>query len=114
MIIRRRYISRAEKFIDTGLVKVFTGIRRSVRLKWGKISCADGYQIQYSTTSNFKKGTYAFTVLSGGSKTTASLGAKQRIKGGKTYYVRVRSFSNKFGTRCYSAWSKTKSVRVRK
>lgn len=29
MIIRRRYISRAEKFIDTGLVKVFTGIRRS-------------------------------------------------------------------------------------
>lgn len=86
----------------------------SVRLKWGKISYADGYQIQYSTTSNFKKGTYDFVVLSGGSKTTASLGAKQRIKGGKTYYVRVRSFSNKSGTRCYSAWSKTKSVRVRK
>ena len=86
----------------------------SVRLKWGKISYADGYQIQYSTTSNFKKGTYDFMVLSGGSKTTASLGAKQRIKGGKTYYVRVRSFSNKSGTRCYSAWSKTKSVRVRK
>ena len=86
----------------------------SVRLKWGKISYADGYQIQYSTTSNFKMGTYDFMVLSGGSKTTASLGAKQRIKGGKTYYVRVRSFSNKSGTRCYSAWSKTKSVRVRK
>lgn len=29
MIIRRRYISKAEKFIDTDLVKVFTGIRRS-------------------------------------------------------------------------------------
>ena len=79
----------------------------------GKLD-APGRPTMYSTTSNFKKGTYAFTVLSGGSKTTASLGAKQRIKGGKTYYVRVRSFSNKFGTRCYSAWSKTKSVRVRK
>ena len=97
-----------------GISQIKSPSAASVRLKWGKISCADGYQIQYSTTSNFKKGTYAFTVLSGGSKTTASLGAKQRIKGGKTYYVRVRSFSNKFGTRCYSAWSKTKSVRVRK
>lgn len=97
-----------------GISQIKSPSAKSVRLKWGKISCADGYQIQYSTTSNFKKGTYAFTVLSGGSKTTASLGAKQRIKGGKTYYVRVRSFSNKFGTRCYSAWSKTKSVRVRK
>ena len=68
----------------------------------------NGYQIQYSLKSNFKK---AKKVTIKKNKTTS-----KQIKGlrkGKMYYVRIRSFKTVNGKKFYSAWSAKKAVTIK-
>lgn len=69
-------------------------------VKWKKDSQADGYQIQYCTDKKFKKGKKTVTVKK--NKTTQRVISK--LKKGKRYYVRVRSYTNGI----YGEWSKAK------
>lgn len=71
-----------------------------------KKQSATGYQVQYSTKSNFK-----------GSKTKTFKGTSYTVKGlkgKKKYYVRVRSYKKSGSKTLYSAWSKKKSVKTKK
>lgn len=82
---------------------------KKLTVKWGKNSKASGYQVQYSTSSSFKNATTkTVSKASTVSKTISSL------TGGKKYYVRVRSYKNNGSSKNYSAWSKAKSVTVKK
>ena len=69
---------------------------------------ATGYQIQYSTNKNFKKGIKTIKVKK--IKTTAV--TVKKLKPGKKYYFRVRSYKTvKTGGKTkilYGSWSKTK------
>lgn len=81
---------------------------------WKKPSAAarsqiDGYQVRYATASNMK-GAKTVTVK-GAAKTSAKVG---KLKGGKTYYVQVRSYKKAGSTTYYSDWSKTKTVKTKK
>ncbi|MCD8334329.1 MAG: fibronectin type III domain-containing protein, partial [Clostridiales bacterium] len=82
---------------------------RKMTVKWGKNSKATGYQIQYSTSSSFSSyKTVTVTSYKTVSKTISSLTK------GKKYYVRVRAYKTVSGTKYYSAWSKTRNVKISK
>ena len=83
-----------------------TGRSKGFTVKWNKqTSQTTGYQIQYSTRSDFKN---AATIYGGNANTTS-----KTITGrvGKTrYYVRIRTYKNNGGKYSYSSWSSAKSV----
>ena len=64
-----------------------------------------GYQVQIATNKSFTKGKRTKTVK-GYSKLSKTF---KNLKGGKKYYVRVRTYKVVYGVKCYSKWSKVKS-----
>lgn len=82
--------------------------KRSVRVKIKNISIAGGYQIRYSTKKNMKKSKKS--EVSGNSYTI------QKLKKGKTYYIQARMYQidSVSGQKKYGAWSKAKSVEIKK
>ena len=85
-----------------------SGAKR-MTVKWGRNSKVTGYQIQYSLKSDFSK--YKSVTVKGKSTLSKNVGG---LSGGKTYYVRVRSYKTVGSTRYYSAWSTKKSVKIKK
>ncbi len=88
---------------------------RKLKVSWKKDKQASGYQLQYSTDKKFKKGVKSVSI----NKNKTAAKTIKKLKAGKRYYVRVRSFKNAKvnggGKKLYGAWSKgKKSGRVRK
>lgn len=89
---------------------------KKVVIQFTKVNNAKGYEVQYSTNRKFKlvkkKNTYK-------NKLTIS-----KLKKGKTYYFRIRSYKNvtlysKFdekykNVKYYSSWSKVKKIKIKK
>ena len=93
----------------TSISKV-TGGKKKITVTWKKQTAqTTGYQIQYSTSSNFKN---AKTVTVSKNSTTKK--TITGLKNGKKYYVRVRTYKTvKTGhksTKYYSTWSKSKNT----
>lgn len=93
-------------------VKALKG--RKLSVKWKKDARATGYQVQYSTDRKFKKGVKTVTIKKKGtaSKTIS------KLKKGKAYYVRVRSYKsikdNGKAKPLYGTWSKAvKSKKIK-
>lgn len=82
----------------------------SATVKWRKVSYTSGCEVEYSTSQDFSKSCKRVTVK-GSRAVSASL---TKLKSGKTYYVRIRSYKTISGTRTYSAWSAKKSVKIAK
>lgn len=82
---------------------------KKLAIKWKKVSGISGYEVQYSTNKKFKSSVTKKTVASG--KTSATY---TKLKKGKTYYVRMRSYVKVDGKKVYSNWSKTKTVKIKK
>ncbi len=82
---------------------------KKMTVKWSKNSKSSGYEIQYSTSKSFSS-TKKVTV-SGASSSSRVIGSLTK---NKTYYVRIRTYKTVSGTKYYSAWSSTKSVKISK
>ena len=82
---------------------------RKLTLAWKKNSKATGYQIQYSTKSNFSS--YK-TITVKSYKTVQKTISKLTKK--KSYYVRVRCYKTYNGSKYYSAWSTRRAVKINK
>lgn len=81
---------------------------RKLALKWAKDKTASGYQVQISTDKKFKKGVKSKNL----SKTSYTF---TKLKVGKKYYVRLRSYKKSDKQTLYSAWSNAKtSSKVKK
>jgi len=94
----------------TSLSSVSKG-KKAFTVKWKKQSTqTTGYQLEYSTDKNFSKNCKKVTVSS--TKTTKKTISK--LKGGKKYYVRIRTYKTVSGTKYYSSWSSAKSVTTKK
>ena len=99
----------------TKLSKLLKG-KKSVTVKWKKQSTKmakkriTGYQIQLATDSKFTKNKKEVTVK-GYSKASKTV---SKLKGGKKYYVRIRTYMTVNGEKCYSPWSKVKTVTTKK
>ena len=88
--------------------------KKGFKVTWKKQTTqTTGYQVQYSTSSKFKK---AKTVTISKNKTTSKSVSKLSAK--KKYYVRVRTYKtvkvNGKNVKLYSGWSKAKSVTTKK
>lgn len=94
---------------NTTLKSVAKG-KKSFTVKWNKkTSQITGYQIQYSTSKNFKN---AKTVTI--DRTSVTSKKIKGLKGKKKYYVRIRTYKNFSGAKAYSSWSKAKTVVTKK
>ncbi len=86
------------------------GAKKKATVTWKKqTKYTKGYQVQYSTSKNFKSGVKTKTV-NGSKKTSLTL---KKLKSKKTYYVRIRTFQKVSGGKCYSSWSSVKKVKVK-
>lgn len=77
---------------------------RKLTVKWPKDKMATGYQVQVSLAKNFKKVAKNQKVT----KNTKDAYTFTKLKAGKKYYVRVRSYKKSKAGTVYSAWSKVK------
>lgn len=99
---------------DTSISSV-TASSKGFTVKWKKQATqTTGYEIQYSTDKNFKKGNKTVTV----SKNSTTSKKISKLSAKKKYYVRVRTYKtvklNDKSTKIYSGWSKVKNVTTKK
>ncbi len=89
-------------------VKNTAGLKANIT--WKKDVSVTGYEVQYSTDKSFKSGVKTITVSKNSTTSTAVSGLVK----GKTYYVRMRTYKSGSGSKVYSDWSASKSVKVSK
>ena len=89
---------------------------KAITVKWSKQSNKmstkriSGYEVQLATNGKFTKGKKVVSIK-GYTKTAKKITG---LKAGKKYYVRVRTFRMVDGKKIGSAWSKVKTVKVKK
>lgn len=91
----------------TSLKSVTSGTQADLTVKWAAGSAVTGYEIQYSTKSDFSGAeTKYINEAATLSKTI------YQLTEGKRHYVRIRCFAKVDGVRYYSKWSSHKSAVV--
>jgi len=90
-------------------IRTVSPVKKGFSLKWKKQSAqTDGYQIQYSLNKNFRNAKTK-TIK----ETDKVTWKTTKLRSGKKYYVRIRTFKMAEGKKYYSAWSKRRSVRTK-
>jgi len=70
-----------------------------------------GYELAYSASSKFSKKKATIVNVKGANKTKKVI---SKLKAGKKYYVRIRTYKTAGGKTYYSGWSRSKSVKIRR
>lgn len=79
---------------------------KKLKITYSATSGAKGYQIQYSTSKKFSNAK---------TKTLTKKSYTVKLKKGKKYYVRVRAYKlDSSKNKVYGAWSKVKSITIKK
>lgn len=92
------------------LSSVKSTAKKTITVKWKRDAKADGYQVQYSTSSKFKG---AKTVDIKKNRTTSTK-IKKGLKAGKKYYVRVCAYKKDGKSKICGSYSKAKRIKVKK
>ena len=92
-------------------IKTLKAGRKSFTVTWNKKSVT-GYQVQYSTKSDFKKG--SSTKIKKITKKSIVKYKASKLKAKKKYYVRIRCYKIVEGEKYYSGWSSKKTVKTKK
>ncbi len=96
--------------VKKSAISKLTAKKKSIVVKWKAVSGnVTGYRIEYSTSSNFKKGVKTVNVK-GAKKTSYTI---KKLKSRKKYYVRIRTYYKKGNTIYLSSWSKAKSTKAK-
>lgn len=103
----------SKKMKKPTLTKLVRG-KKIFTAKWKKNDSVSGYQIQYLTSKKFTKKTTKKVYSKGNKKMSKAV---KKLKSGKKYYVRVRTYQNVEingkTKKIYSGWSKVKNVTVK-
>lgn len=91
--------------LKTPSIKKITSLEKGFSLSWYKESDINGYQIQYSTNSDFSKN-HTITRISNANLGSADI---EHLGDQCTYYVRIRTYK---GNVC-SNWSQKKSIKTK-
>ena len=89
-------------------IKKLKSAKKSLKITWKKVSGVNGYEIQYSKSSKFKK---AKKIVAKKAKYTSK--TIKKLKPKKKYYVRIRTYKIVDGKKYYSSWSKKKSKKIK-
>ena len=79
---------------------------RKIKITWKKQSGVSGFQIRYQTGKKVK----TVTVKKG----SATMKTITKLKKGKTYTVKIRSYKKKGTGKTWSPWSKQKKIKIKK
>ena len=90
-------------------IKKLTSKKANLTITWSKISGVKGYQIQVATDKKFKKNKKTVTIKK--QKTTKK--TIKKLKSGKKYYVRIRTYKISQKKKIYSSWTKAKTVKIK-
>lgn len=105
--------SKSASFIITPktptLNKPKSKTKKQMTVSWKKGSKISGYELQYSTSSKFTKKKTKTVKLSKSSKNKTI----KKLKSGKKYYVRIRSYKTIDGKKYYSSYSAKKSIKIK-
>lgn len=93
------------------LTSVKSASSGKLTVKWKKNAKVTGYEIQYSTSKKFVKSAAKTKKVKKAAKTSETI---SKLKKGKTYYVRIRTYKKVSGKMYYSGWSSKKNVKIRK
>ena len=96
--------------LPTNITNVSNLTGRRAAITWKANKYVTGYLIQYSTDSKFKKNVGKVAI--GRHGTTKTILSK--LTKGKTYYIRIQTYKQSGNVKVYSAWSKVRSVKVKK
>ncbi|MBR1663654.1 MAG: hypothetical protein IJ696_04925 [Ruminococcus sp.] len=94
----------------TTIKKATSPKTRQLKVSYGKVKGVTGYQVKYSTSKKFTKKTTKTVTVKGAGKTSKTI---KKLKKGKTYYVKVRSYKVVNGVKYYGAYSAVKKVKVK-
>lgn len=83
--------------------------KKQMTVTWKRDKKANGYQITYAQSKNFKKAKK--NVIINKNKTTKKV--IKKLKSGKKYYVKVRAYKKSGNKKIYGAYSKVKTVKVK-
>ena len=92
----------------TSISKVKSPAKKQAVISWKANKTGGGYQIQYSTDKNFKKGVKTVKVTSY-KKTSVTV---KSLKSKKNYYFRIRTINSKSAS-LVSGWSKAKKLKIK-
>ena len=94
--------------VGTGkLLNIKSSKKGSVKITWKKVKNAKGYVLELSTHKKFKKNTTK-------KKTAKSVYTINKLKSGKTYYVRVRAYKlNSKKQKVYGKYSSVKKIKIK-
>ena len=81
--------------------------KKKLKVSWGKINKASGYQVQVAKNKKFSKKKIVFDNFTKKKRLTIK---GNKITSKKTYYVRVRAYKTIKGTKYYGNWSKVAKV----
>lgn len=105
--------SKSASFIITPktptLNKPKSKAKKQMTLSWKKDGNVSGYELQYSTSSKFSKKKTKTVKLSKSSKSKTI----KKLKSGKKYYVRIRSYKTIDGKKYYSSYSAKKNIKIK-
>lgn len=93
--------------LDKVSCRSITGSKKSLKIMWKQVPVATGYEVQYSTSSKFKRAKIKKV------KASTTLATIKKLKSGKKYYVRVRATGKSNGKKVTGAWSKKRTVKVK-
>ena len=96
------------KMPATSIKKLKAG-KKQLKISYKKKSGITGYEIQLATNKKFTKNKKTVTVNK--AKTVSK--TVKKLKKGKKYYVRIRTYRNFNGTKLYSKWSTIKAKKTR-
>ena len=92
------------------VVTKLAAAKKSFKIKWKKqTKYTNGYEIQYSLSPNFKKGSKTVTIK----KNAATSQKIKKLKAKKKYYVRIRTYCKTGGKTFKSVWSKIKTIKTK-
>ena len=101
--------TKVSKPKKTSIKSVKNSAKKTITVKWKKVSGASGYVIEYATNKSFKKAKKVTVKKAGTVKKVI-----KKLKKGKRYYVRIRVYKTVSGKKYYSGWSAKKSVKIKK
>lgn len=95
--------------------KIESPAKKTIKVKFKKAKKVDGYEFQVSTSKNFDKNvkTKSYEADDDKLKFEKKTGTVEikKLKSGKKYYVKVRTYIEKNGVKYYSDWSKSQKIK---